>query len=182
MRVSGRDEVDLFKVSAGTALRVTPHVFQDGDAVRIKLLVQIDDGQILPQELVDTMPMVERSSLNTQALIVAGESLLIGGMVRETTSEGVTKVPLLGDIPILGHLFKTTTNEADRMERLFLISPRLVPARRPMSATAPVGPQRPGGAVAVPPMPEQDKPDWARDQGAAASSTRPSIMPAAGEQ
>lgn len=182
VRVSGRDEVDLFKVSAGTALRVTPHVFQDGDAVRIKLLVQIDDGQILPQELVDTMPMVERSSLNTQALIVAGESLLIGGMVRETTSEGVTKVPLLGDIPILGHLFKTTTNEADRMERLFLISPRLVPARRPMSATAPTGPQRPGGAVAVPPMPEQDKPDWARDQGAAASSTGPSIMPAAGEQ
>ncbi|MDO5288703.1 MAG: type III secretion system outer membrane ring subunit SctC [Pseudomonadota bacterium] len=182
VRVAGRDEVDLFKVSAGTALRVTPHVFQDGDAVRIKLLVQIDDGQILPQDgnRVDAIPMVERSSLNTQALIVAGESLLIGGMVRETTTEGVSKVPLLGDIPILGHLFKTTSNEADRMERLFLISPRLVPARRPMSATAPTGPQRPGGAVAVPPMPEHDKPEWAQGQSTAAP--KPSNMPAAGEQ
>ncbi len=179
VRVAGRDEVDLFKVSAGTTLRVTPHVFQDGDAVRIKLLVQIDDGQILPQEQVDAIPVVERSSLNTQALIVAGESLLIGGMVRERTSEGVTKVPFLGDIPLLGHLFKTNTDIAERVERLFLISPRLVPARRPMSATAPTGPQRPGGAVAVPPMPEHDKPNWARGQGADAPA--PSTMPAAGE-
>ncbi|MBP7532410.1 MAG: type III secretion system outer membrane ring subunit SctC, partial [Ottowia sp.] len=146
VRVAGRDEVDLFKVSAGTTLRVTPHVFQEGQDVRIKLLVQIEDGQILPQEQVDAIPVVERSSLNTQALIVAGESLLIGGMVRERTTEGVTKVPLLGDIPLLGHLFKTNTDVAERVERLFLISPRLVPARRPMSATAPTGPQRPGGA------------------------------------
>ena len=181
VRVAGRDEVDLFKVSAGTTLRVTPHVFQEGQDVRIKLLVQIEDGQILPQEQVDAIPVVERSSLNTQALIVAGESLLIGGMVRERTTEGVTKVPLLGDIPLLGHLFKTNTDVAERVERLFLISPRLVPARRPMSATAPTGPQRPGGAVAVPPMPEHDQPEWARPKGSPSDQPPPSAMPAAGD-
>lgn len=180
VRVAGREEVDLFKVSAGTTLRVTPHVFQDGDAVRIKLLVQIEDGQILPQEQVDAIPVVERSALNTQALIVAGESLLIGGMVRERTSEGVTKVPFLGDIPILGHLFKTNTDIAERVERLFLISPRLVPARRPMSASAPTGPQRPGGAVAVPPMPEQEQPAWLRARDPATPPAE-STMPAAGD-
>ena len=181
VRVAGREEVDLFKVSAGTTLRVTPHVFQEGQDVRIKLLVQIEDGQILPQEQVDAIPVVERSSLNTQALIVAGESLLIGGMVRERTTEGVTKVPLLGDIPLLGHLFKTNTDVAERVERLFLISPRLVPARRPMSATAPTGPQRPGGAVAVPPMPEHDQPEWARPKGSPSDQPPPSAMPAAGD-
>lgn len=182
VRVAGREEVDLFKVSAGTTLRVTPHVFQEGQDVRIKLLVQIEDGQILPQDQVDSIPVVERSSLNTQALIVAGESLLIGGMVRERTSEGVTKVPFLGDIPLLGHLFKTNTDIADRVERLFLISPRLVPARRPMSASAPTGPQRPGGAVAVPPMPEHERPEWAR--GASATEAAPAVeqLPAAVEQ
>ena len=179
VRVAGRDEVDLFKVSAGTTLRVTPHVFQEGQDVRIKLLVQIEDGQILPQEQVDAIPVVERSSLNTQALIVAGESLLIGGMVRERTTEGVTKVPLLGDIPLLGHLFKTNTDVAERVERLFLISPRLVPARRPMSATAPTGPQRPGGAVAVPPMPVHEEPAWLKNSSEPA---KPSDQPAAGEQ
>ncbi|TXK23284.1 EscC/YscC/HrcC family type III secretion system outer membrane ring protein [Ottowia sp. GY511] len=180
VKVAGREEVDLFKVSAGTTLRVTPHVFQEGTDVHIKLLVQIEDGSILPTQ-VDTIPVVERSSVNTQALIVAGESLLIGGMVREVTSEGVTKVPFLGDIPVLGHLFKTNTDIGERVERLFLISPRLVPARRPMSASAPVGPQRPGGAVAVPPMPEHEKPAWLRPREGAATTTNPSL-PAAGEQ
>lgn len=185
VRVAGREEVDLFKISAGTTLRVTPHVFQEGQDVHIKLLVQIEDGAILPQGQVDTIPVVERSSVNTQALIVAGESLLIGGMVREATSEGVTKVPFLGDIPVLGHLFKTNTDVGERVERLFLISPRLVPARRPMSASAPIGPQRPGGAVAIPPMPEHEKPAWLRPRdgaGTEASPTPQTNMPAAGEQ
>ena len=161
VRVAGREEVDLFKVSAGTTLRVTPHVFQEGSAVRIKLLVQIEDGSI-EQQQVDQIPVVQRSSINTQALIVAGESLLIGGMVKETTREGVTKVPFLGDIPVVGNLFKTTSDQNERVERLFLISPRLIPANRPMSATAPMGPQRPGGAVAPPPMPKHPEPEWLR--------------------
>jgi type III secretion protein C len=182
VRVAGRDEVDLFKVSAGTMLRVTPHVFQEGNDVRIKLLVQIEDGSI-EQTQVDQIPVVQRSSINTQALIVAGESLLIGGMVKETTREGVTKVPLLGDIPVLGNLFKTNSDQSERVERLFLISPRLIPARRPMSATAPVGPQRPGGAVAAPPLPRHPEPDWLRGPGGAGApaATPASNMPTAGD-
>jgi type III secretion protein C len=157
VRVAGREQVDLYKVSAGTSLRVTPHVFQEGNDVRIKLLVQIEDGSINSASQVDAIPVVERSSINTQALIVAGESLLIGGMVKEASSEGVSKVPLLGDIPVVEHLFKTNTEKQERVERLFLISPRLIPARRPMGANAPTGPLRPGGAVAVPPVPSLER-------------------------
>ena len=75
-------EVDLFNVSAGTSLRVTPHVFRDRDQTRIKLLVNVEDGTITSRQ-VDQIPVVERSTVNTQALIAEGESLLIGGMVRE---------------------------------------------------------------------------------------------------
>ena len=155
VKVAGRQEVDLFKVSAGTTLRVTPNVFREGSEVRIKLLVQIDDGSIgsTTSSTVDTLPMVQRSTINTQALLMAGESLLIGGMAQETKGEDVAKVPLLGDIPVLGNLFKSKSSNHDRVERLFLISPRLIPARRPMSASAPLGPQRPGSAVEPPPMP-----------------------------
>lgn len=129
VRVAGRDEVDLFSVSAGTTLRVTPHVFRDHDQVRIKLLVAIDDGS-LSQQSVDAIPIVERATINTQALIFEGESLLVGGLTRESSSDGVTKVPFLGDIPVLGHLFRSTNEAKRRTERLFLIAPRLVPARR----------------------------------------------------
>jgi type III secretion protein C len=170
VRVAGREEVDLFKVSAGTTLRVMPHVFREGTEVHIKLLVQIEDGSINDQGQVDQIPIVQRSSINTQALLVAGESLLIGGMVQEQKGEDQTKVPVLGDIPVLGYLFKNKTDTHRHTERLFLISPRLIPARRAMSATPPVGPQRPGDAVAPPPMPEYPPPEWLRGGKASGKS------------
>jgi type III secretion protein C len=129
VRVAGREDVDLFNVTAGTRLRVTPHVFKEGDdAARIKLLVQIEDGGLTGQT-VDNLPVVERSGINTQALISEGESLLIGGMVRDSATAGVDKVPVLGDIPLLGNLFKTQRKGGQRIERMFLITPRLASSR-----------------------------------------------------
>ena len=124
VRVAGREEVDLYNVSIGTSLRVTPHVFKDNGEAKIKLLVTIEDGQQTEQE-VDDIPVVSRSAINTQALINAGESVLIGGLVREVKKDTEDKIPLLGDIPIMGNLFKTTNNQTTRIERLFLISPKL---------------------------------------------------------
>lgn len=136
VRVAGREEVDLFNVSAGTTLRVTPHVFKDAaGTTRIKLLTQIEDGN-LTQRTVDTLPVVERSAINTQALIGEGDSLLIGGMVRDSASQAEDKVPLLGDIPLLGRLFKTTQTAQARVERLFLISPRLASGKAAREAAA----------------------------------------------
>jgi type III secretion protein C len=126
VRVGGREEVDLFNVSVGTSLRVTPHVFKDDGVARIKLLVTIEDGSQDKDAMpVDNIPVVNRSAINTQALISAGESVLIGGLVREVKREGESQVPLLGDIPILGNLFKSTSNQKMRVERMFLITPKL---------------------------------------------------------
>ncbi len=146
VRVAGRDEVDLFNVSAGTSLRVTPHVFKDTNGVRIKLLVNLEDGS-LSEARVDAIPVVSRSSINTQALIYEGESLLIGGLTRESSGTGVEKVPFLGDIPVIGRLFKTERDSGGRVERMFLISPRLS-ARR----AAALGP-KPAAAVSAPAAP-----------------------------
>ncbi len=148
VRVAGRDEVDLFNVSAGTTLRVTPHVFKDNNEVRIKLLVNIEDGA-LTNNRVDTLPVVSRSALSTQALIFEGESLLVGGLVRQSNGDQVTKVPLLGDIPLLGALFRTTKKNDERIERMFLIQPRLSSGRgRPNPPSAPPPPPAtPSGAL-----------------------------------
>jgi type III secretion protein C len=140
VRVAGRDEVDLFNVSAGTTLRVTPHVFKDNNEVRIKLLVNIEDGS-LTERNVDSLPVVSRSALSTQALIYEGESLLVGGLVRESSGDQVTKVPLLGDIPLLGALFRSTKKSDGRIERMFLIQPRLSSGRgRQAAASVPGAP------------------------------------------
>ncbi|HEY8878611.1 MAG TPA: EscC/YscC/HrcC family type III secretion system outer membrane ring protein, partial [Roseateles sp.] len=80
------------------------------------------------------LPIVERSGINTQALISEGESLLIGGMVRDSSTAGVDKVPLLGDIPVLGNLFKTQRKGGQRIERMFLITPRLASSKAAVDA------------------------------------------------
>jgi type III secretion protein C len=133
VKVAGREEVDLFNVSAGTNLRVTPHVFKDNGNVRIKLLVTIEDGSITART-VENLPVVERSAVNTQALIQEGESLLVGGLVRQSNSQSVDKVPVLGDVPVLGHLFRTSSESQGRVERMFLISPRLAGSGKSASA------------------------------------------------
>ena len=129
VRVAGREQVDLFNVNAGTSLRVTPHVFRDRDATRIKLLVNVEDGNLTNRQ-VDQIPVVERSTINTQALIAEGESLLIGGMVRDSTASSEDKVPVLGDVPVVGNLFKNRVTSSSRVERMFLITPRLASGRR----------------------------------------------------
>ena len=135
VRVAGREQVDLFNVSAGTSLRVKPNVFRDRESTRIKLNVVVEDGNLTTRQ-VDQIPVVERSTVNTQALITEGESLLIGGMVRDATSSGEDKVPGLGDLPLLGHLFKTKTSSTSRVERMFLITPRLAGSRAPSSGVS----------------------------------------------
>jgi len=124
VRVGGRLNVDLFNVTAGTVLRVNPHVFRDKDQTRIRMVVQIEDGNLTAGE-VDDIPVVERSGVSTQAMILEGESLLLGGMTVDSTIDNVDKLPLLGDIPVLGNLFKTRIRQRGRTERLFLITPRL---------------------------------------------------------
>jgi type III secretion protein C len=152
VRVAGRQEVDLFNVSAGTALRVTPNVFRDQEGWRIKLLVSVEDGNISKVQ-VDQLPVVDRSTINTQALIQEGESLLIGGMTRESSERGTDRVPVLGDVPIVGNLFTNRSETSTRFERLILITPRLVRSGRALASALPADPSRAAVLPAALPAP-----------------------------
>lgn len=152
VRVGGRQEVDLFNVVAGTVLRVNPHVFRDHDQTRIRVLIGIEDGSITAGE-VDDIPIVERSSVSTQAMIVDGESLLLGGMTVDSDQDYIDKIPLLGDIPVLGELFKSRSKSRGRIERLFLITPRVATLTPRLAAATILGTQSaaiPGAPTAAP--------------------------------
>lgn len=125
VRIAGNEEVDLFNVPVGTTLRVKPHVFYSGNTNHIKLFVSIEDGAQSSTIQVDGVPVVERSTINTQAIIGNGDSLLVGGLARESFSRNEIRVPFLGRVPVLGRLFRSTQNSATRVERLFMITPRL---------------------------------------------------------
>jgi type III secretion protein C len=174
VRVAGREEVDLFNVSAGTALRVTPNVFQDTDGVRIKLMVSVEDGRI-SSEKVDQIPVVDRSTINTQALMLEGESLLIGGMTRDGSDRKVDKVPFLGDLPAVGALFRSKADSNSRIERLILITPRLIDSRRTLASVGTQRAQQPALQRVAPAVPGTQP-----DAPVGVSAVVPSVgMPAA---
>ncbi len=127
--VQGTYNSDLYNVVAGTTLRVTPHVVMEEGQPRIRLMVQIEDGNITYSAKDNNnvqYPIVSANAVNTQAVIEDGQGLLVGGLIQDTGSNAEHKIPVLGDIPLLGYLFKTVQRERDHTERLFLITPRLI--------------------------------------------------------
>ncbi len=130
--VAGKDATDLFKVESGTVLRVTPHIIpgKDGAPARIKLMVAVQDDRDDGSESfsVDTTKLapIKQTRINTQAVVAEGQSLLLGGYYFETQSDNEAGVPGLKDVPVLGGLFGSTGKTRKRMERLILITPRVV--------------------------------------------------------
>jgi type III secretion protein C len=123
--VAGNLDVGLYNVSAGISLRVTPLIVTEGGRTEIKLAVRVEDGGIT-QQSVSNPPVVQRSTITTQAFINEGESLLIGGFRSDVHNDTQVGVPGLSSIPVLGQLFKRHQKEVSHVERLFMVTPRVV--------------------------------------------------------
>lgn len=128
IKIEGYQAVDLFKVEAGTVLKVTPHIIKhENRPDTIKLAVTVQDNQNTEQTVtVGEIPPVKQTKINTQAIIGAGQSLLIGGYYYEEARDTDGGIPILMNIPFLGYLFKDTSTETRRMERLIMITPRVI--------------------------------------------------------
>ena len=124
IRVMGERYASVSPVTAGTSLRVTPRLIE-GELTAIQMAIDIEDGQIQDRQI-DTLPTVRRSTVSTQAIVRHTESLLIAGYSTDQAINAVQKVPLLGNLPVVGSLFSTRSVTSQKRERLFLIRPRLV--------------------------------------------------------
>lgn len=129
IRVIGEKVVELKEVSSGTNLTVTPHIIRYEDKEpQIKLTVSIEDGQAPTEGSVpnDIPAVVKKTTIETQGYISPGQSLLIGGYYYETARTQDEGVPVLMNMPGIGRLFKTAKNNVQRMERMILISPKII--------------------------------------------------------
>ncbi|MDR2945771.1 MAG: type III secretion system outer membrane ring subunit SctC, partial [Candidatus Adiutrix sp.] len=133
IEVAGYQSVDLFKVESGTVLQVTPRIIENPDGspptIRLNITIQDDQddssgGMVAGSKM--AIPPIKQTKINTQALIEAGQSLLIGGYYFEQKTDADSGLPVLKNIPVLGHLFKTTSKNTRMMERLVLITPRVI--------------------------------------------------------
>ena len=126
VKVAGNLDANLFDVSVGTSLRVTPLIVNDSTGQQqVKLAIRIEDGSLTGQ-LVDSVPIIRRSTINTQSFIPDGQALLIAGYTQETESNDEAGVPGLSSIPWVGRLFKHSSKGKKRVERFFLLTPKVV--------------------------------------------------------
>jgi len=92
--------------SAGTTVAVTPHISEDD---YLRLIYSLTLNSFTGQAGVGIPPPRQTNSIDSEVVVPDGYTVIVGGLKRHDTSETVTKLPLLGDIPVLGHLFRSTT-------------------------------------------------------------------------
>ncbi len=107
-------------------LDVTPNITPD-DRVLLDLVVNQDSvGALVPSGNGGLIPTIDTTELTTQVLVGNGETVVLGGVFKNEELVKVEKVPVLGDIPYLGKLFKSTANTQQKTETLIFITPRIL--------------------------------------------------------
>lgn len=106
----------------GVIIKLTPHINEDG-YIRVKIDMNVSS--------VDTSadpfrPTTRKRSVKTTVMLKDGNTLVIGGLIQDNSESGISKAPFLGDIPILGWLFKYKRKTMDKTNLFFFISPRVI--------------------------------------------------------
>ena len=131
--VASNGAIDYVERTYGVGLRFTPTVL-DGGRILLKVAPEVSELNTLPITVgTNTLPSFKTSSASTTVQMKEGENLVIGGLLREKLTEEITRVPLLGDIPLLGALFRHTSKNSETTELMVIVRPTLVKA----SATMP---------------------------------------------
>jgi type IV pilus assembly protein PilQ len=110
-------------LDVGVVLRVTPHIGPNGE-VLMHVKPEVSSGSVNPST---GLPEEETTEVETDILLSDGEGVVIGGLIREDVSDIQNKLPILGNLPLIGRLFQHRDNNNDRTEIVIALVPRVVP-------------------------------------------------------
>ena len=123
---------DFQKRDVGILLSVTPSVGQDGKTITLILAPEVSGfSQFRDLGGGVVVPEFTSSQLTTSVAIEDGQTVVLGGLMKDTTAETVTKVPVLGDLPMVGSLFRQRKDSSTRKNLLIFITARLLAPRGP---------------------------------------------------
>jgi len=124
--VGGQGDVVTFEYrDVNIALRVTPHV-SDDDTITLFVNPEVEEviGQVSAGG--NSAPITSKRTVETVVILKNNETMVIGGLIRENTIETISKIWLLGDIPLIGNLFRHKSKTKRQTDLLIFITPRLV--------------------------------------------------------
>jgi len=124
--ISGTQITETVKFKdVGIKLVVTPHVTRDG-MLRLHILPEfgVKVGQVMVAS--NNVPIVDTRKVNTIALVRDGQTVVLGGMRKKDVSKQINKIPFLGDLPLLGGLFRFEGEDTAVTEIVVFITPRII--------------------------------------------------------
>lgn len=112
-------------LTTGIILKVTPTINSDG-RISMKINPSVSQPSTSITPVAGGAPGIDTRSADTNVIVRNGETIVIGGLIHDSQSEALFKVPILGDIPLLGYLFKKKSVSRTRMELLIFVTPRVI--------------------------------------------------------
>ncbi len=112
-----------------TKLTITPYISPDTDTVQMKIdqeVAGISQTQVKASELAKNAVATSTRKIKTQIVVNSGDTAVLGGLMQDEDTEDITKVPVLGDIPIIGWLFKSKSTTKKKTNLVVFITPSIV--------------------------------------------------------
>ncbi len=109
-------------------IKIKPQLNKISNFIKLHINSKISDisGRVAPKAVQDlAYPKIERS-VETDVMIADSDTVVLGGLIRDKTTEAINKVPILGDIPILGWLFKSRTASVEKTNLMIFITPKIL--------------------------------------------------------
>lgn len=127
---SGATVITLEEKEFGVGIRFLPTVLEDG-LINLRVTPEVSELSQTGTTLTSLsgqstlLPSITTRRASTTVQLRTGESFAIGGLIKNNVSESIRAVPFLGEIPVLGALFRSTAFQTERSELLFIVTPRL---------------------------------------------------------
>jgi pilus assembly protein CpaC len=133
---SGIGQVTLNSKEFGIGVRFTPTVLEQGRihlrvSPEVSELVSINDNLRGTLGVTQPVPTFRTRRVSTTVQLSDGQSLAIGGLLQDNYKEAVKRFPMLGEVPVLGALFRSSDFQADKTELMIVVTPRLVKPLQP---------------------------------------------------
>ncbi|MFJ5390247.1 type II secretion system secretin GspD [Pectobacterium brasiliense] len=112
--------------TVGIKLKVKPQI-NEGDSVLLEIEQEVSSvADAASSSSTDLGATFNTRTVNNAVLVSSGETVVVGGLLDKSTNESASKVPLLGDIPVLGHLFRSNSTETKKRNLMLFIRPSII--------------------------------------------------------
>ena len=122
---SGSTQWTVDYIDAGVKLKITPQLGEEGD-IRTFIQPEVSSVSEWRTTAAGEFPVISTRNASATVRVKDGESIVIGGLISDSQRENVTRVPVLGYLPVIGLLFQNRSAEKEKTEIVFLITPHVI--------------------------------------------------------